>query len=976
MSSFSSYSKYSFDLEDKKSISMLEYSYLMNKNHFIQLGGLMSKLLSKILMGTLVLATLAIAGPVSIHGSLKVSGNKIVDKNNEEFQLRGMSMFWSQWIEGAKYYNANVVNWLVDDWHVNVVRAALGVNGNTDGYLTNKGPEKAKIKAIIDAAIAKDIYVIVDWHSHANHSTEARAFFIEIATEYAGYDNIIYEIWNEPLGTWGGDVSKWNEIKTYADYVTTGIRTKDDNALVLVGTPYYSQNVNTAVSNPVADTNSAYVFHFYAGTHSNGGTEQKWVDYALGQGLAVFISEFGLSEADGGIANSSIYTSSTSSWLTWADARNLSYVNWSISDKSESSAALKNNASTAGNWDPNSDLTASGKWIRNWLRKYPKETGNGSSSSDAGSSSSDPGSSSSDAGSSSSVVGDGNTALWSPGYENNTFPGGYWYGSNDSEDGGTSVLSCAGTSLANGDSVDDCVTDTQVAAAFNITDVVEGAGTYGFAAIAAVLGQDEAENKLGFNLSSGTGITLTYTSSENMLMHIVDDGLALGWNTHRATLIAGTNVTRTLSWSEFVQAGDANGLYYGIEGAVSAVVANLKEIQFQAHSDNFTGASTFSISSIRINGVELADGRPVDNSSSSDAGSSSSDVASSSSDVASSSSDVASSSSVANSSSSAVESSSSIDLGGNTPLWSPGYENNTYPGGYWYGSNDSEDGGTSVLSCAGTTLANGDSVDECVTDTKVTTAFNITDVVEGAGTYGFAAIAVVLGQDEAENKIGFNLSSGTGITLTYTSSENMLMHIVDDGSALGWNTHRVTLIAGTNVTRTLTWAEFVQAGDANGLYYGTEGAVSAVVANLKEIQFQAHSDNFTGASTFSIGSIQIDGVELADGRPVDNSSSSVAGSSSSDVSSSSSDDVTGLAFNSLSGVDLKVTESQLVFDIAESEFYTIEVYSLLGAKETVIVNGYVNQGSLEYSTNELTKGVYIIRVSNDNGIKTFKLNLR
>ena len=45
-------------------------------------------------------------------------------------QLRGMSLYWSQWI--PKYYTANTVKWLRDNWKVTVVRAAMAVK--PDGY--------------------------------------------------------------------------------------------------------------------------------------------------------------------------------------------------------------------------------------------------------------------------------------------------------------------------------------------------------------------------------------------------------------------------------------------------------------------------------------------------------------------------------------------------------------------------------------------------------------------------------------------------------------------------------------------------------------------------------------------------------------------------------------------------------------------------------------------------------------------------
>jgi endoglucanase len=47
---------------------------------------------------------------VEAHGHLQVVGNKIVDKNGNPVQLRGMSLFWSQWI--GKYYNYDAIKWI------------------------------------------------------------------------------------------------------------------------------------------------------------------------------------------------------------------------------------------------------------------------------------------------------------------------------------------------------------------------------------------------------------------------------------------------------------------------------------------------------------------------------------------------------------------------------------------------------------------------------------------------------------------------------------------------------------------------------------------------------------------------------------------------------------------------------------------------------------------------------------------------
>jgi len=109
----------------------------------------------------------------------------------------GNSLFWSNSGWGAeKYYNADVVSWLKTDWDSKIVRAAMGVEDN-GGYLSDPQGNLNRMKAIVDAAIAQDIYVIIDWHSHGaeNYTNEAVVFFQQMAQTYGGSDNVIYEIY-------------------------------------------------------------------------------------------------------------------------------------------------------------------------------------------------------------------------------------------------------------------------------------------------------------------------------------------------------------------------------------------------------------------------------------------------------------------------------------------------------------------------------------------------------------------------------------------------------------------------------------------------------------------------------------------------------------------------------------------------------------------------------------------------------------
>ena len=145
---------------------------------------------------------------VDRHGLLRVMGNKIVNKNDIPISLAGNSFFWSNdnW-GGERYYTPEAVEWLKNDWNTTIVRAAMGVD-EPGGYLSNRLSNKNRIKTIVEAAIDQGIYVIIDWHSHhaENFTDDAILFFEEMASLYGDYENIIYEIYNEPL-----DIS-WSEV--------------------------------------------------------------------------------------------------------------------------------------------------------------------------------------------------------------------------------------------------------------------------------------------------------------------------------------------------------------------------------------------------------------------------------------------------------------------------------------------------------------------------------------------------------------------------------------------------------------------------------------------------------------------------------------------------------------------------------------------------------------------------------------------
>jgi len=296
---------------------------------------------------------------VQIHGLLQQNGNKIVDKNNEPVSFAGNSFFWSNdnW-GGERYYNHEVVSWLKDDWKTTIVRAAMGVE-DPGGYLDNKTANKNRVKTVVDAAIDEGIYVIIDWHSHhaEDNTNEAALFFQEMANLYGEYDNVIYEIYNEPL-----DISWSNIIKPYAISIIATIRSIDPDNLIVVGTPEWSQRVDLAAADPITGySNIAYTLHFYTVHH------QQWLrdraSAALESGIALFVTEWGS-------IGYSLVDSEANEWMTWCFDNKISHCNWAVNDKDEEWSILVPGTSTSG-WTDD-ELTAAGKLAKNIIRNWPE----------------------------------------------------------------------------------------------------------------------------------------------------------------------------------------------------------------------------------------------------------------------------------------------------------------------------------------------------------------------------------------------------------------------------------------------------------------------------------------------------------------------------------------------------------------------------------------------------------------------------
>jgi len=300
---------------------------------------------------------------VKMNGALRIEGNQMVNTAGVPPQLRGISLSWSIW-GGKKYYNAEVIDWLVKDFKITVLRASMAVQPQ-GGYLQNPDEQIKLMTTVIDEAIKKGIYVLIDWHDHnaEQHLEESKAFFAIMAQKYNGVPNVIDEIFNERAQQ-SRDV-----IKDYSIEMIQTIRKYDTNNIIVIGSPRWDQDVDIAASDPIKGFNNlVYSFHFYASDPFHQEKLREKAEIAMKHGLALFVTEWGVGESNGdGIFN----PVKTSQWMDWMEKNRLSWVNWNVTDKKETTALMLPGASVNGGWS-DEQLTEAGKYIRGQLIKLNK----------------------------------------------------------------------------------------------------------------------------------------------------------------------------------------------------------------------------------------------------------------------------------------------------------------------------------------------------------------------------------------------------------------------------------------------------------------------------------------------------------------------------------------------------------------------------------------------------------------------------
>lgn len=315
------------------------------------------------------------AGDYSTWGKLKVVGNQLCSQSGEPVQLRGWSTFGH--FDGLeKAFNDEGDFQRMKQNGANLARIAMYINEGR-GYQGNQDYNKQWVKDCIKWCKGQNMYCIVDWHilkpGNPNDYSGAEDFFREIC-QYAkngGYDNVIYEICNEPnidtdtdvMGKTVKDV--WENVKKYAAKVLPVIKQGDGDAIVLVGTPQWDQGLAWPLQDPLDECglpNVMYSFHSYA------GDQRRYLGYISSAAafMPIFVSEWGLSSHTGDGGDFNVAKETANMLMDICAGKNLgnqiiSWANWSWCDKGEV-------ASSFTNYDGN-QWSQSGEYVKNALKQ-------------------------------------------------------------------------------------------------------------------------------------------------------------------------------------------------------------------------------------------------------------------------------------------------------------------------------------------------------------------------------------------------------------------------------------------------------------------------------------------------------------------------------------------------------------------------------------------------------------------------------
>ena len=299
----------------------------------------------------------------SSRGQLRVVDGTLCGDDGKPVMLRGISCYGVSVSE--RYITDETFHDISHVIGANVFRMAMYTYGmGVVGYCT--GADQEKLDGVMMDSVTyaenNDMYLIIDWHILSDgdpnkYIDDAVHFFDVISSQCKDKDNVIYEICNEPNGV------SWEEIKSYADTVIPVIRANDPDSVIIVGTPDWSQRVETAADDPLDYPNLMYSLHFYSATHKQELRDEA--QRAIDKGLPIFVTEYGVTASTG---NYPYDFEEAEVWIDFLEEHGISHVMWNFSKVSESSAAIKASVLKVSGFEYE-DFSQSGQWLIDMIAK-------------------------------------------------------------------------------------------------------------------------------------------------------------------------------------------------------------------------------------------------------------------------------------------------------------------------------------------------------------------------------------------------------------------------------------------------------------------------------------------------------------------------------------------------------------------------------------------------------------------------------
>jgi endoglucanase len=909
----------------------------------------MKKILGIMLLSSMMVmaASASRVGPVSTYGKLRAASvggkgrlvSSCPEDNNKAVQVRGMSLYWSSGADSATtYYTEKAVDMMVDEMKIEVIRFAMGLRDSWDvgrGYLgeTGKALQLGYLKNIVNAAVDQDIYVIIDWHLEGSdpYESDAIAFFTQAAKDYGKYNNVIFEVFNEPKNT------SQSAVTSYANKVIAAIRGAGADNLVLVGSNEWSSHPEECAKSGIQDSknNFACSLHFYAGEHRIGGYDKR-ADEAIGLGVPVFASEWGTTNASG---DGNVDEGSTNQWISWMSSNGVSWANWSASAIPQTTAAF-----TGITLGKELKYTQSGNLLKGILTQnvptYKKcvENAGGGSSAD---------------GFSAGVANGASTELIDDMEDGDryTYLGGWWSAFTDSDNDNDGRGS---TSIGNGKWENDFgeqVYDVLMKSdggkntskyMVGLKDIHISQGEYQYSPY-ATLGVNLKKDTSAVDLSACKSISYWYKGA-NHDFRVETVGVSEGQGNHANFHHVNKPESADwkfveLEWDQFTQESWGDDQYhFPLNEGMNKVRRMAWAVQGKEKVPDAANQPAFDflyVDDVRCNGYTLkaitsGDG-PVTSSSSTVANSSSSGV-------------------VKSSSSTVTQSSSSVEVKVHLVIddMEDGDEvaNTT---GTWYAYNDSENGGLSKFSNAYDDSLGGYVVNMTGTAdaTNGTQGFvGISDISWNEGTYQYDPFVAIGLNMNADTSKGVDLSACSALSYRYKGATHEFK--VQDGQVTNFAYHVKRSLGSAEWKEVIvTWDMLVQPS-----WNPDSLAVTLNKANIKKMAWEVIGYNGYPEILPDYDYLYIDDLKCLEGFV----------------------GIKAVA-RAASSIKLSVQGSALNVLAAKSGTMKVQVFDMMG-NVVKSVSESVTSGMHQVSLEGMTRGNYVVRVMMGRDSKTARISLR